>query len=187
MIRGKKEANVLDKYVYIELEAGDTDVESPAVIRFKGVKFGRHTEITIFDKKCKPLRPVSLLAEKLLGVKNRELEKYPPQESVTKEFLSFIDNAHIILSDQDFCERAIGVKFNDVRTLADDRRSNGTRYFDERHFAVAEAASDKDLTVADVQRISECSFGDACDIADDLVFFGMLEKVGKVYKTKNKS
>ena len=177
----------MDKYVYIELEAGDTDGESPAVIRFKGVKFGRHTEITIFDKKCKPVRPVSLLAEKLLGVKNRELEKYPPQESVTKEFLSFIDNAHIILSDQDFCERAIGVKFKDVRTLADVRRSNGTRYFDERHFAVAEAASDKDLTVADVQRISECSFGDACDIADDLVFFGMLEKVGKVYKTKNKS
>ena len=49
MLRGKKEANVLDKYVYIELEAGDTDGESPAVIRFKGVKFGRHTEITIFD------------------------------------------------------------------------------------------------------------------------------------------
>lgn len=172
----------MDKYVYIDIEAGDTDRERPAVIRVKAVKFGRNVQAEIFDKKCAPIRQLKPFAEKLLGVSNEELKKFAPQESVLREFIGFIEGAHIIAGDATFCERALGIKINDVRTLADVRRAAGESFFDERHFAVAEQAEKRDLTLADVQRITESAFTDACDVVDDLVFFGLLEKSGNVYK-----
>lgn len=176
----------MDKYVFIDIEAGDTN-EAPAVIRFKAVKFGRGVKSEIFDRQCKPLRPLEPFVEKLLGVSNGELEKAEPQQSVAKEFIRFVDGAHIVAGDVRFCEKALGVKFDDARELVDVRRAAGNGYFDERYLAVAEEAEERDLTLADVQRITESAYIDACDVADDLVFFGMLEKSGNVYKKAGKN
>lgn len=176
----------MDKYVYIDIEKGDVDMQNPVVIRFRGVRFGRNAESEIFDRKCNPIRPLERFAEKFLGITNRELEKYPPQEKVKEEFIRFINGAHVICNDVEFCERALGIKLTDSRTTADVRRANGTCYFDKRYIDVIEAAEQGELSLADIQRVSESSFRDACDIADDLVFFKILEKDGKIYRISNK-
>ena len=67
----------MDRYVYINLIAGDNDKDVPAIIRFKAVDFGRDVDSKIFDKPCKPIRPLEKFVEKFLGISNNELEKYP--------------------------------------------------------------------------------------------------------------
>lgn len=170
-----------DRYVYIDFVEGDTDKENPAVIRFTAVAFGRGAKAEIFDRPCRPVRPLGIFAEKLIGVSNKDLEKYPPQDAVKDELIRFVGYAHAICRDTTLCEKVLGKKPSDVRTLADVRRAGGTAYFDERHAAVLEAAKHGALSLADVQRITESAFPDACDIADDLIFHGSLAKEGRFY------
>ena len=171
----------MDRYVYINLIAGDNDKDVPAIIRFKAVDFGRDVDSKIFDKPCKPIRPLEKFVEKFLGISNNELEKYPSQAEVTQEFLSFIKGAHIICEDAEFCERALGAKFADIRTLDSVRRVNGMGYFDERYELVLQETKKGETTLADVQRITESAFGEACKILDDLLFHKLIVKKGKFY------
>lgn len=171
----------MDRYVYIKLTQGDADREKPSLIRVEAVLFGPDRQTEIFDKPCKPIRPLEKFVEKFLGISNNELEKYPSQTEVTQEFLSFIKGAHIICEDAEFCERALGAKFADIRTLADVRRVNGTGYFDERYELVLQETKKGETTLADVQRITESAFGEACKILDDLLFHKLIVKKGKFY------
>lgn len=171
----------MDRYAYIDLTQGDNDNEAPAVIRFKAVDFGRGVESKIFDKPCKPIRPLERFVEKFLGIGNKELERYPPQAEVEQELLRFIDGAHVICEDIEFCERALGIKLTDVRTVDQVRRANGTCYFDERHERVLQATQTRELTLADVQRITASGFCDACKILDDLLFHKLIAANGRCY------
>ncbi len=171
----------MDRYAYIKLTQSDTDSEKPSLIRFEAVLFGSDLHAEIFDKPCKPIRALEKFIEKFLGVSNKELEKYPPQAEVRQEFLRFIGRSHIICDDIGFCERALGVRFVDVRTLADVRRANGTCYFDDRYELVLQEARKGETTLADVQRITESGFGEACKILDDLLFHKLIAKNGKFY------
>lgn len=171
----------MDRYVYINLTQGDNDKENPAIIRFKAVDFGRDVDSKIFDKPCKPIRPLERIVEKFIGVSNKELEKYPPQSKVRQEFICFIEGAHVICDDIDFCEKVLGIKLNDIRTTADVRRANGIGYFDERYIDVLKQAQEGELTLADMQRTAQCCFSEACRIADDLVFHDFLIKTDSTY------
>lgn len=173
----------MDRYVYINLIAGDNDKDVPAIIRFKAVDFGRGVDSKIFDKPCKPIRPLERFVEKFLGISNKELENCPQQNDVIQEFLRFIEGAHIICDDIGFCERALGRKIKDIRTLDSVRRVNGMCYFDDRYELVLQETKKGEMTLADVQRITESAFGDACKILDDLLFHKLIVKKGKFYVT----
>ena len=171
----------MDRYVYINLTQGDNDKDIPAIIRFKAVDFGNGVDSKIFDKPCKPIRPLERFVEKFLGISNKELENCPQQNDVRQEFLRFIEGAHIICDDIGFCERALGRKIKDIRTLDSVRRVNGTCYFDDRYEFVLQEAKKGEMALADVQRITESAFGDACKILDDLLFHKLIVKKGKFY------
>ena len=95
--------------------------------------------------------------------------------------MRFIEGAHIICDDIGFCERALGRKIKDIRTLDSVRRVNGTCYFDDRYEFVLQEAKKGEMALADVQRITESAFGDACKILDDLLFHKLIVKKGKFY------
>lgn len=175
----------MDRYVYIELVFSDNK-EKPGVMRFKAVDFGRGVESKIFDKPCRPIRPLESIFEKFLGISNTELEKFPSQNEVSQEFIDFIEGAHILCEDIGRCERALGISLKDFRTLAQVRCSNESCYFDESHNAVMENAKKRELTLADIQRIAKCEFYDACKIADDLVYHKFLLKHENVYTSDDK-
>ena len=171
----------MDRYVYINLTQGDNDKDIPAIIRSKAVDFGRDVDSKIFDKPCKPIRALERFVEKFLGIGNKELENYPRQNDVRQEFLRFIEGAHIICDDIGFCERALGRKIKDIRTLDSVRRVNGTCYFDDRYELVLQETKKGEMTLADVQRVTDRALGDACSILDDLLFHKLIVKKGKFY------
>ena len=171
----------MDRYVYINLTQGDNDKDIPAIIRFKAVDFGNGVDSKIFDKPCKPIRALERFVEKFLGIGNKELENYPRQNAVRQELLRFIDGAHVICDDIELCEKVLGVKLSDIRTTAHIRRANGPCYFDERYELVLQEAKKGEMALADVQRITESAFGDACKILDDLLFHKLIVKKGKFY------
>lgn len=171
----------MDRYVYINLTRGDNDKDMPAIIRFKAVDFGNGVDSKIFDKSCKPIRPLERFVEKFLGIGNKELENYPQQNEVRQELLRFIDGAHVICDDIGLCEKVLDIKLNDIRTTADVRRANGVGYFDERYRDVLKQAQEGELTLADIQRKAQCGFSEACIIADDLVFHDFLIKTDSTY------
>lgn len=156
-------------------------MKKPAVIRYQAVVFGRDVESAIFDKWCKPNTPLTPFAEKFLCITNRELEKYPPEEQVRQEFLRFIQGAHILCNNIPFCEKVLGMRLNDCRSTADVRRANGTGYLDARYRRVIAEAQKAQLSLADIQRIAQCDFYEACKIVDDLVFHSLLIEKDKHY------
>lgn len=79
----------LKRDLIIELETSALTPSKGEIIRYRAIN--RWDEDDVFDEWAKPSRPLSLEAERILGVTNERLTHCRPTSVVLDDFLAFLD------------------------------------------------------------------------------------------------